>query len=150
MLYPNQRGIRIHRETIKKDSKEPFLAVKSVNLFYAMRDLSNSAFKVYVYFIANKNNYVMGISPAAIRNQTGVCLETSRKAIRELEIKGYIVLSSFLKYDFYEVPHKDVERFGLEECRNEWLSVIEQSEYKDEKQKNRIDNIEDNNSNWFY
>ena len=149
MLYPNQRGIKINREPIQKDSKESFLAVKSINLFYAMKDLSNSAFKVYLYFLANKNGYVMGISPAAIRNKTGVCLETSRKAIRELETKGYIVFSDNLRYSFYEVPHKDVSRFGLEERKEEYLSVIEQSKYKDIASRIAFNFEEDDYSDWF-
>ena len=149
MLYPNQRGIKIHREIIKKEYKEPFLTVKSSNLFYAMRDLSNSAFKVYIYFISNKNDYIMGISPAAINNETGVCVETARKAVKELEIKGYIVMSDYLKFQFYEVPHKNINGFGLEEKKNEWLEIIEKSDYKDTKQPIQLEK-EDEKEEWFY
>ena len=148
MLYPNQRGIRIHREIVKSGTKEKYLLVKYDNLVYAMNDLSNSAFKVYVYFITNKDNYIMGISPAAINKVTGVCLETSRKAIRELETKGYIVMSQSLKYDFFEVPHKDVDRFGIEEDKNKWLNVIENSEYKDYKPPENHYNLDDK-EDWF-
>jgi len=149
MLYPNQRGIRIHRENINSGTKEKFLAVKYDNLVYAMNDLTNSAFKVYIYFITNKDNYIMGISPAAINKVTGVCLETARKAIRELEIKGYIVLSQYLKYDFYEVPHKDIDSFGLEERKNEWINVIAKSEHKDYKPPEKYNLIYDDKEDWF-
>lgn len=149
MLYPNQRGIRIHRENIKNGNKEKFLAVKYENIVYAMNDLSNSAFKVYVYFITNKDNYVMGISPASINKVTGVCLETARKAIRELETKGYIVMSQHLKYHFFEVPHKEINCFGLEEEKNKWINVIENSEYKDYKPQKEISLNQDDKEEWF-
>lgn len=104
MLYPNQRAITIHRETVK-NAKEPFLAVSNSNLFYAMNNLTNSAFKVYVYFLANKDKYQMGISPADIKNKTGVCIETARKAIKELELRKYIFLEEDFRYHFYERPY---------------------------------------------
>ena len=91
----------------------------------------------------------MGISPAAVRNQTGVCLETSRKAIREFETKGYIVFNDNLRYSFYEVPRKDIERFGLEERKTEYLSVLEQSELKDTLAKQNYEFKDDGDYKWF-
>ena len=146
MLYPNQRGITIHKELIQQGSKEPFLAVKNVSLFYAMKDLTNSAFKVYIYFLANRDKYRMGISPAAIKNQTGVCIETARKAIRELEIKGYIVYAGDMKYHFFEIPHKD-ENFGFECYREEFHKVFDQSQHKNDFKE--ID-FNDNEPEWLY
>ena len=105
MLYPNQRLITIHRDAVSKGTKEPFLNIDCRNLQDAMKDLTNSAFKVYLYFVSNRDGFRMGVSPADIREKTGVCLETVRKGIRELQIKGYIIFEEDYKYHFYEVAH---------------------------------------------
>lgn len=52
-----------------------------------MRDLTNSAFKVYIYLLENKDNYIIGLSPADIYKNTGVCIDTVRRSICELESK---------------------------------------------------------------
>lgn len=111
LLYPNQRLITIHRDPVPKGTKEPFLNINYANLQNAMKDLSNSAFKVYIYFVSNRDNYKMGVSPADIRDKTGVCLETVRKGIRELQNKGYIIYGDEYKYHFYEVQHFDKDNF---------------------------------------
>lgn len=68
-----------------------------------MHELSNSAFKVYICLVSNQDGYRFALSPAAIKNQSGICIDTVRKCLRELESKGYITYVKENQYEFNEI-----------------------------------------------
>ena len=55
MTYPNQRIIKIHRERATAN----FLGIKSENWQAASRDLGAHALQLYLYLVANANNYTI-------------------------------------------------------------------------------------------
>ena len=53
ITYPNQRLVKIHRESAKTD----FLGIKNENWQAASRDLGAHALQLYLYLASNANNY---------------------------------------------------------------------------------------------
>lgn len=103
VTYPNQRVVTVHREAIKSN----FLGIKNENWKAAARDLGAHAFKLYIYFASNADNYEFALSPAAIQGEIGMARSTYHDQFRTLVSKGYLVQSGGNSYDFYEVPSHD-------------------------------------------
>ena len=70
-----------------------------------MKNLSHTAFKVYVYFLFQKDGYSICYSPEYLHKAANMCKDTARKAIKELIEKGYIDENE-KGYEFYEYPKK--------------------------------------------
>ena len=104
---PNQRVIKINREKVVKglSNGRLYLVAYQDNLQTAMKNLSHTAFKVYVYLLFQKDGYSICYSPEYLRKQANMCKDTARKAIKELIDKGYIDETE-KGYDFYECPRK--------------------------------------------
>lgn len=108
---PNQRIIHIHRERVSSD----FLGIKNENWKAAARDLGAHALLLYLYFAANKDDFSLALSPAAIRQSIGMPPQTYRDQFLKLVDKGYLVQTGGNVYDFYEVPrvthntHENIE-----------------------------------------
>lgn len=102
MRYFNQRKATIHRDLVKKNSGRLFLCIYQDNLINAMKDLGGSAIQAYLCLAFNKDGYKIDISPAYISKNCGICLDTARKALKELESKGYIIKDDNGNYAFYE------------------------------------------------
>lgn len=84
---PNQRLIKIHKTKVTQN----FLQISKESLFRAYRDLGATGLVLYLYFAANKNEYVFALSPAAVNYETGMPLSTYRDQFRKLIERGYIV-----------------------------------------------------------
>ena len=95
--------IKIHKTRVTQN----FLQISKESLFKAYRDLGATGLVLYLYFAANKNEYVFSLSPAAINYETGMPLSTYRDQFRKLVERGYIVEdddhSNYLH--FYESPY---------------------------------------------
>lgn len=117
-FIPNQKIIRINREKVDKVAAQGrlYLIAYQDNLLYAMKDLSHTAFKVYMYFLFNKDNYSVAYSPEYIHKQANICKETARKAFKELQDKGYIIKSD-RGLDFYEYPKQAAKLSPIGEKR---------------------------------
>lgn len=98
--YPNQRTIRIHREAARTD----FLGIKNENWQSAARNLDYPAFVLYLYLAANKDDYELALSSAAVKNAVGMARSTYYDQFQKLVNQGYLVNSHGNTYDFYEVP----------------------------------------------
>ena len=115
MTFPNQRVVRIHRESVKTD----FLGIKNENWQAASRDLGAHGLRLYLYLAANANNYNLALSPAAARAAIGIPRSTYFDQFAILVDKGYLVPATGNTFDFYEVPHsatqsqKEVSMCGL-------------------------------------
>lgn len=111
--FPNQREVIINREqVVKGTSGRQYVCCYSDNLFKAMRELSKTAFEVYVYLLCNKQGYSLEYSTAHISQMTGICVESARKAFLELCEKNYIenVEDTSYQYNFFEVKRNKEER----------------------------------------
>lgn len=100
ITFPNQRLVRIHRESAKTD----FLGIKNENWQAASRDLGAHALQLYLYLASNANNYSTALSPAAVRQAIGMARSTYHDQFHKLVDKGYLVPGTGNSFDFYEVP----------------------------------------------
>ena len=100
ITYPNQRLIKIHRESAKTD----FLGIKNENWQAASRDLGAHALQLYLYLASNANNYTSALSPVAVRQAIGMARSTYHDQFHKLVDKGYLVPGTGNTFDFYEVP----------------------------------------------
>ena len=97
---PNQRVVTVHREPAKSN----FLGIKNENWQYAARDLGAHALMLYLYLASNANGYTLALSPAAIREATGMPRSTYQDQVLKLIDKGYLIQTTGNGFDFYEVP----------------------------------------------
>ena len=100
VTFPNQRMIRIHRESAKTD----FLGIKNENWQAASRDLGAHALQLYLYLASNANNYTTALSPVAVRQAIGMARSTYHDQFHKLVDKGYLISGTGNSFDFYEVP----------------------------------------------
>lgn len=98
--FPNQRMIKIHRESVKTD----FLGIKNENWQAASRDLGAHALMLYLYLASNANNYTVALSPVAVRQAIGMARSTYHDQFHKLVDRGYLVPSHGNTFEFYEVP----------------------------------------------
>ncbi len=103
--YPNQRIIKIHRDTPTKD----FLGIKIQNWYAASRALGAHALRLYLYLCSNKDGFDINLSPAAIEAAIGMPRSTYHDQFRKLINLGYIVPKSGNRFDFYEIPQPTPE-----------------------------------------
>ena len=100
ITYPNQRMVKVHRESVKTD----FLGIKNQNWKAASRNLRPPAFLLYLYLASNADNYTLALSPAAVRQEIGMARSTYHDQFHILVDKGYLVPAHGNTYDFYETP----------------------------------------------
>ena len=100
VTYPHQRVINIHREPINTD----FLGIKNENWQAAARDLKPYGCMLYLYLAANRNNFKLALSPAAVRQAIGMAQSTYRDQFNILLEKGYLVQTGGNTFDFFEKP----------------------------------------------
>ena len=109
VTYPNQRMIKIHRESAKSD----FLGIKNENWQAASRDLGAHALQLYLYLAANANNYTTALSPVAVRQAIGMARSTYHDQFHKLVDEGYLVPAAGNTFDFYEVPQTATQTRSL-------------------------------------
>lgn len=104
--YANQKVVNIHRDFPKE--KEPYVKIKTQRLVDVMNALSPNAFKLYIYFIGNKDGWKMFYSSAEAVACTGMSKPTEMRMFEELVNKGFLVKKegSTNEYEFYEEAQK--------------------------------------------
>lgn len=63
--YPNQDMVTIHKEPFVGN----FLQVNKEDWMEAFTRLAPNTFALYLYLCGNQNNFRMGLSPTAIKNE---------------------------------------------------------------------------------
>lgn len=120
--YPNQRLVRVH----KADLDNNFLGVNNDVWMTACRDLGYPATVLYLYLAANKDNYQLALSPAAIQMALGMPRTTYRDQIRNLISKGYLVERGGNRYDFYEIPQRDTALINIQRAATATVPCYEE------------------------
>lgn len=101
---PNQKTVKVS----KVETKGKIFAQIEMNaLEEAARNLKAGAFKLWVYFSKNQNNYEFGLSSSDALATFGMKKDQYDGAVKELIEKGYLVQSSGNSYTFYEVVGKN-------------------------------------------
>ena len=104
--YANQSTIQI----VKKEKyEEAFHYSSNAAEDQAMKVLSHSGLKLFLYFNQNKHSYQFDMSFADAHNHTGISESSYYRGIEELKDKGYLIRGSLGKntWIFCEVPLPD-------------------------------------------
>ena len=92
-----------------KKYNSPYLIAYQHNLEDAMKELTATAFKVYICLLCNKHNYTIEFSPEHISNVAGICKDSARRALIQLEECGYVKKIDEHKYIFRETKYTSWE-----------------------------------------
>ena len=101
--FANQKTITIHKPKIVGQ----FCQVPIDCIYHAMVDLKDSAFKLWLYFASNADNYTFDFSFAHASKCTGISESSRTRAMKELTEKGYLIDLGRNHYNFYLQP--DIE-----------------------------------------
>lgn len=96
MSVPYQRIIQIKHPPHYNN----FLVINYDDIKAALSLLSKSELTLYFHLCMNQDNYTFEYSPAALWNETGISIETLRKAFNKLEKLGFIEKKSGNVYVF--------------------------------------------------
>ena len=112
---PNQKAFRVHKKREPRDKMDVRIAeLYKDDVLDASADLKETTFKIYMYFAVNQDGYIGGLSKADAINRTKISESSYKRAIKELEEKGYFAYSGqqvmdgqgakLPLYDFYARP----------------------------------------------
>lgn len=114
---PNQRIVSIFRDTPKKESNRPFAYIYTNNIQEASRNLKGeTAFKLWMYFASNKDNYTFAWSPKAFAETYGCSEKSAREAFNQLVSLSYLTTGNH-KNDFFFHETPPVSISAVEERR---------------------------------
>lgn len=93
----------------------PFVQIPLSDIEEASKQLSGTAFKLYIYFASNKNGYALEFWPVNIEKRTGVARASIYRALDELRTKGYVVGNNFYSCGKakYDELIENITRLGL-------------------------------------
>lgn len=135
---PNQKTITVCKEDCNKQNYYATINLNALEL--AAIDLKSGAFKLWIYFAKNQNNFTFALSNKAVAEQFGIKKDQYDSAVKELIEKGYLIETAKNKYEFKEIAEKTTFKNGekpqLKEVKNNY-----------QKQENPITNITDNTIN---
>lgn len=101
MRYPNQISVIIDKdENFKDASKTAWYHVEAMSQAY--KNLTKSAFALWLYIARNQNGYRLELSYVAFNKMFDVSERSYRDAKLELIEKGYMILVKKDIYKFYE------------------------------------------------
>lgn len=102
--YVNQQSVYIHKTVSHK--KQYYFNMDISKCNEAMRKLSGSAYKMYVYLCQNRDGQNILISGKSFCKATGLSDRSYILAKRELIEKHYLHLREDGDFDFYNYPFK--------------------------------------------
>lgn len=102
---PHQKIIHIHKESVDIN----FLTISKENWYNANKDLGPYGLALYLYLAGNKDGYNLALSQEAAK-EAGIKKTSFHKYVNVLIEKGYLVQKSGNIYDFYEKPHKEINK----------------------------------------
>lgn len=98
IIYPNQKIITV----VKDECKDDFLQINNVNWQDACASLTYSAFKIYLYFASNKNEFTFALKYETVNDVIPMSRKTYDKAIKELKDCGYLCQAKGNMWIFYD------------------------------------------------
>ena len=103
MTVPNQKTIIVHKESAKG---KIFAQIEMNALEKAAQDLDAGAFKLWVYFAKNQNDYKFALSRKAVEDSFGMKKAQYDNAVHELIDKGYLKCLRGNTYLFRDYPEE--------------------------------------------
>lgn len=99
---PNQKVVKVNKEPCSKSNLYAAINLKAME--QAAIELDAGAFKLWVYFAKNQNNYNFALSSKDVEETFGMKIKQYNNAVETLIEKKYLVNTSGNNYNFYEVP----------------------------------------------
>ena len=108
--YPNQNFVQIHKQNYSRD----FLQIGIDEWQRACKELTPSAFKIYLYLASNKDNYRMALSKQDIKDKLDISSTRFYEAIALLRRMHYICCSGSNQFHFFLSPNPNFEKeYGI-------------------------------------
>lgn len=118
MSYSNQKILRI----VKSKYEREFLQVGITEWQNAYKELTPSAFAIYLYLASNADGFCLELSQKAIENSLGIKKTAYFEAVKQLESKGYIQpISGNMFYFLLSANSVKTEISGKTELASEQL-----------------------------
>lgn len=102
--YPGQSTVTYHKEI--SHSKDKYFTMDIYKNNFAMKRLSGSAYKMYVYLSEHLDGDTFLISAALFSEVTGVSARSYQTTKQELLDNKYLVLRDDGNFDFYNHPYR--------------------------------------------
>lgn len=83
------------------DRDNPFCVFNLMALDYALKNLKNDSFKMWVYLNKNQNGFSFFLSKVACNN---IGITNYHNAVKDLISKNYLVDDGNNQFSFYEIP----------------------------------------------
>ena len=102
VTVPNQKVITVNKSICDKEHIYAQCNLKANKM--ALKELSANAYKLYMYFALNQDDYTFALSYVHVYSITGMSEKTYHRAVKELIEKGYLVKEEDKKnqYIFYD------------------------------------------------
>ena len=92
---PNQKAFRVNKKRDAENKTDVRISdLFKEDIFLACQDLKDTTFKLYMYLISNQDGYIGGLSRQDAINNTGISESSYKRAIKELEEKGYFTYTN--------------------------------------------------------
>lgn len=99
---PKQKIVKVNKEVCNKQNLYATINLEAMSK--SAIDLDAGAFKLWVYFAKNQNNYEFALSSKDANETFGLKKKQYDNAVAELIEKGYLVQTEGLYFTFNEVP----------------------------------------------
>ena len=97
---PNQKKVKVSKEACNKQNL--YATINLAAMEAAAQKLDAGAFKLWIYFAKNQNDYEFALSSSEVERVFGIKIKQYNNAIKELKEKGYLVEISGNCYKFCE------------------------------------------------
>ena len=99
---PNSKIITIQKTNVmeEREGEKVYLIACEDIIEAAARNLSNTAFKLYMYLLSKPNGCSFPFSPKDVSEKYGCSVDSAREALKVLETKGYITLEKDTKTNY--------------------------------------------------
>lgn len=98
---PNQKDVCVKRPKVTP----PFSSIEKEYKYNAMRTLTGGGYKLWSYFIDNKNDRSFGLSHKSVGKLTGISKSTYDRAVKELIDNGYLIRYKDTNYYYFVVDN---------------------------------------------
>lgn len=107
ITYPNQKVITVKKTDSNRDHTYGIFNIEACSL--AAQELSDKAFRLYIFLNLNQDGYTFALSPVKIEAKYGINEKRCRSAVKELIDKGYLIQkrNGTNRYTFFELPIRE-------------------------------------------
>lgn len=114
---PNQKVVKVKKELC--DNKHYYTMINLQALDKAAQTLKSGAFKLWIYFAKNQNNYTFALSSKEVCESFGIKIKQYNSAIQELIENNYLVQQKGNNYIFNENPNSVIPKQDNEDMPNQ-------------------------------